>query len=56
MDIGTDKVSPADQERVPHHGLDLVTPEVTYTAGQRKSMVEEVVPQIHARGALPVIV
>lgn len=56
MDIGTDKVSPADQERVPHHGLDLVTPEVTYTAGQRKSMVEEVVPKIHARGALPVIV
>jgi tRNA dimethylallyltransferase len=56
MDIGTDKVSKEDQCRVPHHGIDLVNPDETYTAWQRKKLVNEIIPQIHARGALPVVV
>ena len=32
MDIGTAKVTAADRQRVPHHGIDLVDPDVQFTA------------------------
>jgi tRNA dimethylallyltransferase len=56
MDIGTDKVTNEEQARVPHHCLDIVNPDQTFTAGQWKKTVETLIPQIHARWALPVIV
>ena len=34
MDIGTDKVSAEARARVPHHGLDLITPAERYSAGR----------------------
>ncbi len=33
FDIVTAKASPADQAQVPHHGIDLVEPEETFSAG-----------------------
>ena len=32
MDVGTDKVSRAAQEAVPHHGLDLIDPAERFSA------------------------
>ena len=34
MDIGTAKPSPEQRARVPHHLLDVVTPDVPYNAGR----------------------
>lgn len=56
MNIGTDKVSAEIRAKIPHHMIDIVDPNEMFTAGQRKRQVEELIPQIQARGALPVIV
>ena len=34
MDIGTDKVGRTARARVPHHGLDLISPNERYSAGR----------------------
>lgn len=56
MDIGTDKVSKEIREKVPHHQIDIVDPDETYTAGQRKQDSETIVEQILSRKKIPVIV
>lgn len=56
MDIGTDKVSEEEQQRVPHRGLDLVDPDEEFTAGQRKVYTEQKIAEIQARGNIPVVV
>jgi tRNA dimethylallyltransferase len=47
MDIGTDKISQEIRDEIPHHQIDFVEPDETYTAGQRKSDVTQIIPQIH---------
>ncbi|MBR6907484.1 hypothetical protein IKN40_03110 [bacterium] len=32
MDIGTDKISKEIREKIPHHQIDIVDPDQTYTA------------------------
>lgn len=51
LDIGTAKPSLADRARVPHHLLDVVTPDVLYNAGRYSREAREAATQIHARGA-----
>lgn len=53
LDIGTAKPSLADRARVPHHLLDVVTPDVLYNAGRYSREAREAAAQIHARGATP---
>ncbi len=56
MDIGTDKISLADRQRVPHFGIDLVDPDEDYTAHRRQQDTKRRISDIHGRGNLPVIV
>lgn len=56
MDIGTDKVDQKIRCRIPHHMIDIVAPDHIYTAGERKQDVLKLIPEIHARGNIPVIV
>lgn len=56
MDIGTDKVSKKIRGQIPHHQLNLVEPDKTYTAGQWKKDVYKLIPEIQARGNIPLIV
>lgn len=56
MDIGTDKVSPDDRARVPHHGLDLVGPEERYSAGRFAREARGWIEAIRGRGHLPLLV
>lgn len=56
FDIGTDKVSPAEQEGIPHHLIDIVEPTDTYTAAQYARDAARTIREIHARGRLPVLV
>ena len=55
MDIGTDKVCAADRERVPHHGLDLVTPGERYSAGRFAREARVWIKEIHERSRVPVL-
>jgi tRNA dimethylallyltransferase len=56
MDIGTDKVRGPARRTVPHHGLDLVTPDERYSAGRFARDVRRWIPEIAARGNVPLLV
>ncbi len=56
MDIGTAKVSGTDRARVPHHGLDLVDPDVRFTAADFRRYALAILADIAARGRPAVLV
>ncbi len=56
MDIGTAKPSTADQERIPHHLLDVVAVDQHFTAADFKRLANEAIEDIRARGKLPIMV
>jgi tRNA dimethylallyltransferase len=56
MDIGTDKVAPAERARVSHHGLDLVDPGERYSAGQFGRDARRWIAEIRGRGHRPILV
>jgi tRNA dimethylallyltransferase len=56
MDIGTDKPSPPEMERVRHHLVDVVEPSHTLTVAEFQSMARAAVADILARGRLPLLV
>ena len=49
MDVGTAKPSPAQREEVPHHMLDVVTPDVSYSAGRYATEARRLAQRVHAR-------
>lgn len=53
MDIGTAKPGPEERARVPHHLLDVVTPDVPYSAGRYARAARAAIADIHARGRIP---
>ncbi|MCK6432201.1 MAG: tRNA (adenosine(37)-N6)-dimethylallyltransferase MiaA [Burkholderiaceae bacterium] len=56
MDIGTAKPSAAERARVPHHLIDILDPAQAYSAAQFVADVTRLVPQIRARGRMPLLV
>lgn len=50
MDIGTAKPTVQEQERVPHHLLDVIAPSQEYSLSQYLHEVERVVTEIRSRG------
>ena len=56
MDIGTAKPTPEDRARAPHHGLDRVAPDETWTLAQQQRLTYDAVRGIAARGRLPMLV
>ncbi len=56
MDIGTAKPSKADQERVPHWGIDLVDPDEKFSASDFKVYANQKIEEIRARGHIPFLV
>ena len=56
LDIGTAKPLPAVRAAIPHHLIDIRAADGSYSAGEFVADVETVLPQILARGHLPVIV
>ena len=56
FEIGTAKPTAAERARVPHHMLDVVDPFGFITAGEYARQAREVLQQIKARGALPIVV
>ena len=56
MDIGTAKPNAAARERVRHHLIDLVEPDEPFTVADWVDRARAVIPEIAARGRLPLVV
>jgi len=56
FEIGTAKPNPAERARVPHHLLDFVEPDSSMTAGEYAREARQVLKEIDARQALPIVV
>ena len=56
MDIGTAKPDATARRAVPHHLLDLVAPNEPFTVAQWVSRARALLPEIGARGNLPMLV
>ena len=56
LDIGADKVSSADRAAVPHHLLDIVTPDQVLTLAEFQRAAYAAIDAIHRRGRLPLLV
>ncbi len=55
MDLGSAKPSRAERAQVPHHMIDLVAPDVEYSAGEYGRAARSVVRTIAARGRVPIV-
>jgi tRNA dimethylallyltransferase len=56
MDIGTAKPPRAVRERIPHHLIDILDPEQSYSAGQFAADAASLIAAIRGRGRLPLLV
>ncbi|MGD8513638.1 MAG: tRNA (adenosine(37)-N6)-dimethylallyltransferase MiaA [Deltaproteobacteria bacterium] len=50
MDIGTAKPTKQEQARVPHHLIDMVSPDEPFSAAQFKSSAAAVIRELHKKG------
>ncbi|GEM03360.1 tRNA dimethylallyltransferase [Halolactibacillus miurensis] len=55
MDIATAKVTPEEQQNIPHHLLDILEPDEGFSVFDFKSKVTELITDIRSRGRLPII-
>lgn len=56
MNIGTDKVPLEIRKQVPHYQIDILDPDQTYTAWQRKQDTQKYINQIKNNNKAPIIV
>lgn len=56
MDIGTAKPDAAARAAVPHHLIDIRDPDQPYSAGEFRDDAQRLIPQIKARGHVPLLV
>lgn len=56
MDIGTAKPCGADQAAIPHHLLNIVEPDESFTAAQFKVLASQAIDDIARRGHTPIMV
>ena len=56
MDIGTAKPTLAERARVPHHLIDVVEPDETFSVAQYVTLAEQALEEILGRGHIPLVV
>lgn len=56
LDIGTAKPTPAERARVPHHLVDVTTPDRPWTLADVQQAAYAAIASIRARGRLPLLV
>ena len=56
MDIGTDKISVAKMDGVPHHLIDILEPDEPFNVFLFQKLVKEAIVDISGRGKIPIIV
>jgi len=55
MDVGTAKPTQEERARVPHHLIDVATPDVPFTAGEYSRQARAALQEITGRGKLPIV-
>jgi tRNA dimethylallyltransferase len=55
MDIGSGKITEAEQKMVPHYMLDIASPKTEYNAAKFKKKTEKIIRDILKRGKVPII-
>lgn len=55
LDIGTAKVTKEEMRGVPHHLLDFLSPEQTFSVAEYVLLAQQTIAAIAARGALPIL-
>ena len=55
FDIGSGKLPLAERRAIPHHLLDVVSPEEVFTAGDYRRRATQVLEEIRRRGRLPIL-
>lgn len=56
MDIGTAKASSEEQEKIPHHLIDILNPDELFSVQQFQQLAKEKIAEIVGRGRLPMVV
>lgn len=56
LDIGSAKVTPEEQEGIPHHLIDILEPNQSYSVGQFVKDCDEKIKDIISHGKLPILV
>ena len=55
LEIGTAKPTPEERRRVPHHLLDVVSPQEVFTAGDYSRLARQAIVEIRERHHLPIV-
>lgn len=55
MDIGTAKPTPEEMDGIPHHMMDIITPDQGFSVARFKEMAESLAVEINGRGRIPVL-
>lgn len=56
FDLGTAKPTLEEQNRVPHHLIDILDPRQRYSAGEFNRLARVAIEEIRSRGKLPIVV
>lgn len=56
MDIGTAKPSQSERAKIPHHLLDVVSPNERFSVADFKQLADQAIDDITTRGKLPILV
>jgi len=56
MDIGTAKIRAEETGGIPHHLIDIKDPDEDFSVAEFQARVDELIPEICARGRLPMLV
>ena len=55
FDIGTAKPTLEERKGIPHYMIDIVDPEVDYSAGLYAAEAKKIINDIHSRGKIPIV-
>lgn len=56
LDIGTAKPTPAEREGIPHHLIDIASPEERFTVYNYQELAQATIRDVFTRGKLPILV
>lgn len=56
MDVGSAKISKEEMQGIPHHMIDIVAPDESFSVSDFKERAEEAIEDIISRGKMPIVV
>ena len=56
MDIGTAKATPAEQQKVIHHMIDIVEPDENYSVADYQKQAQQIIADLNKKNCLPLLV